>query len=1012
MVGECPKNAAFSFSFGLVFVGLAAVKRAVLFLMVNLFVAMACGEQAGVRSWEVKPGAGGKVGFTSMGAEQTGVSFTNMLGGDAYLTNAVAHNGSGVALGDVDGDGRVDIYFCNLQGANRLYRNLGSWKFEEMKIGAAACEGQMSTGATFADVDGDGDLDLLVNGIAAGTRLFLNDGKGNLAEKLDAGLSRTNSGMSMALADIDGDGDLDLYCAHYTDAVYLSDPLLRFGLARKGDQWLVTKVNDQPATMARWTNRFVASADGRVRELPETHALYRNDGNGHFTAIQNTAFLGEDGKPMAPYRDWGLAVMFRDLNGDGAPDIYVCNDNASPDRIWINQGNGTFKAAPQMMFRHTSRSAMGLDFADVDRDGRDDIMIVDMLAREHGKRMTQLVKDYPNAALKERIEERPEYNRNTLFFGRADGTFYEAGLMAGVAASDWSWCPIFIDVDLDGYEDLLITNGFEFDVLDQDGSDARKGKRYGPRDLNRFFGTYPKFQTKNAAFRNRGDATFEAISEKWGFDAVGISNGMALADLDNDGDLDVVVNNLNGVASLYRNDSGAARIGVRLKGSLANATGVGSKIRVVGSMTQSQEMIAGGRYLSGDEAMRVFAAAEAVKISRIEITWRSGSESVVTNVQANRIYEIGIESAVKVERVAKGVPKPFFKEAAEETNFVSKPAGLISRAEFDTEGHLKTVFAERAGAINFATIRAGKMEMSGCWRAIAAGDFDGDGKIDFVAGNVGRNTEYELYQPTTFRIYSAEDGPVEAWQSGDKWAPVRDRLKLAARMLDLARVFTNHAAFARATIPEIVGDKARFVEAKHLESMVFMNRGNKFEARRLPREAQLSPVNAICVGDFDGDGIEDVFLAQNWFGGPSEITRDDNGRGLWLRGRGDGSFVAVDSTASGVNMFGEQRAAALGDFNGDGRVDLAVMQSNDRSKIYLNEQAKRGLRVSFAKAGAQVRVVYANGRKGPIRVAGEGTTQILGLAEPPEAIWVRWTGGKEQTIPIAENLWDIVARPE
>jgi hypothetical protein len=195
--------------------------------------------------------------------------------------------------------------------------------------------------------------------------------------------------------------------------------------------------------------------------------------------------------------------------------------------------------------------------------------------------------------------------------------------------------------------------------------------------------------------------------------------------------------------------------------------------------------------------------------------------------------------------------------------------------------------------------------------------------------------------------------------------------------------------------------------------MVFMNRGNKFEAHPLPREAQLSPVNAICVGDFDGDGIEDVFLAQNWFGGPSDITREDNGRGLWLRGKGDGTFVALDSTESGVNMFGEQRAAALGDFNSDGRVDLAVMQSNDRSKIYLNERAKRGLRIRFAEGkSGEVRVVYANGRKGPTRVAGEGTIQVLGLAETPEAIWIRWSGGKEQTIPIAANLWDIAARPE
>ncbi|MDB6041224.1 MAG: Repeat protein, partial [Verrucomicrobiales bacterium] len=381
-------------------------------------------EAPGYRSSLLHPSPEGAAGFTLMNPGETGVRFTNELAGDLYLTNAVAHNGSGVAIGDVDGDGLADVYFCNLQGPNRLYRNLGNWHFEEADIGSAACPEQLSTAATLADVDGDGDLDLLVNGIAAGTRLFLNDGHGRFTEMLDSGLSRTNSATSMALADIDGDGDLDLYCAHYIDSMYLFNPTTRFGLARRGEKWVVTKVNDQPTSSPKWTNRFEALPDGRVRELPEAHALYRNDGKGHFTAIQNSgAFLDKDGNPVPAYRDWGLAVMFRDLNGDGAPDIYVCNDNASPDRIWINTGHGTFRPADPMMFRHTSRSAMGIDFADINRDGYDDFVVVDMMAREHSKRMMQLVRDYPNQLAKERIDERPEYNRNTLFFGGPDGFF-------------------------------------------------------------------------------------------------------------------------------------------------------------------------------------------------------------------------------------------------------------------------------------------------------------------------------------------------------------------------------------------------------------------------------------------------------------------------------------------------------------------------------------------------------------------------------------------------------------
>src|SRR6266480_3471288 len=471
--------------------------------------ASAWSEGAGFRSMEVRPGPGGKAGFTLMDSKATGVGFTNVLQGDAYLTNAVAHNGSGVAIGDVDGDGWQDIYLCSLQGPNRLYRNLGNWHFEEMDIGDAACAGQLSTGATFADVDGDGDLDLLVNGISAGTRLFLNDGKGKFTEVKDSGLSRTASATSLALADIDGDGDLDLYCTHYIDVMHLFDPTTRFALMKRDDRWVVNKVNDEPTTLPRWKDRFEALPDGKVRELPEVHGLYRNDGHGQFTPIQfeRGVFMNEEGKPIPPYRDWGLSVMFRDINGDGVPDLYVCNDNVSPDRIWINSGHGTFRAIDPWSFRHTSRSSMGVDFADIDRDGHDDLIVVDMLARENEKRMTQLVKDLPDPQECERMNARPQYNRNTLFFGRADGTYAEAALMAGVAATDWSWCPILIDVDLDGYEDLLVTNGFEFDVMDQDSTDELRNprRRLSEAELRRSLQMHPHWRTENAAFRNRRD---------------------------------------------------------------------------------------------------------------------------------------------------------------------------------------------------------------------------------------------------------------------------------------------------------------------------------------------------------------------------------------------------------------------------------------------------------------------------------------------------------------------------
>ena len=255
---------------------------------------------AEIQSQFLKPVSAGVAGFTRLDLRQTGLNFTNRLEGDAFLTNAVANNGSGLAIGDVDGDGLPDIYLCALQGPNRLFRNRGDLHFQEETIGAAACPDQLSTGAVLADVDGDGDLDLLVNGIASGTRLFLNSGKGVFSEVTDSGLSRSATPMSMALADIDGDGDLDLYCAHYSDMVALADPTIQVSVTHERGFPQISQVNGQPATHPRWLGRFRVGPDGEVLELPESDGLYRNDGGGRFTLLTHVpgTFLDDQGKHL------------------------------------------------------------------------------------------------------------------------------------------------------------------------------------------------------------------------------------------------------------------------------------------------------------------------------------------------------------------------------------------------------------------------------------------------------------------------------------------------------------------------------------------------------------------------------------------------------------------------------------------------------------------------------------------------------------------------------------------
>ena len=1172
-------------------------------------------------------------GFSEIPAITAGITFTNLLLGDSYLTNAVAHNGSGVAIGDVDGDGLQDLFFASLNGGNRLYRNLGGWRFQEMDAGPAGCAGQISTGVCFADVDGDGDLDLLINGIGAGTRLFLNDGKGHFTEKMDSGLSRTASSTSMALADIDGDGDLDLYCTHFTDAMYLADPTTRFGLSRNGDTWEVAKINGESTRSPRWKGRFQAFPDGKIRELPEVHGFYRNDGQGHFTPIENEpgTYQDEDGKPIPPFRDWGLAVMFRDLNGDGIPDLYICNDNTSPDRIWINTGKGTFRAISSTKIRHTSRSSMGVDIADFDRDGHDDLMVVDMLARDPSRRLRQLMRDRPGLTEVERVFERPQFNRNTLFFGRADGSYVEAALWAGVAATDWTWTVAALDVDLDGYEDLLMTNGFEFDVMNQDSHNQIKDrtKRWTDAQLKRSMQFHPHWRSQNVAFRNRGDGSFEPKSADWGFNHAGISFGMALADLDNDGDLDLVVNNLNEGPSLYRNDASAGRVEVKLKGRSPNTAGIGAKITLKGgAVTQSQEMIAGGRYLSGGEAVRVFAANPAASGSlSLEVRWRSGAQSVIPGVLANQVYEI--EEPLVSTPVTTPVPelkaeKPWFEDlssqiphthveegfddwsrqitlprrlghqgpgiswfdwdgdgwddlivgggagtspavfqnqkgrgfspllaiapargemsavvgwsdgvggrsllAAMSTPQSSPDAapglavyasthttpiapellptgsaalGSIALADVDGDGDLDVFVAGRhqpgrypeavsstvwlnhggklvlspawsepftklglvAGATFVDLNQDGKPDLAlttdwgavrifinrgdhfedatkawkldglkGWWTGIVAGDFNGDGRMDLACGNWGQNSVYALYRPHPLRLFHGEwSGTgvqiLECWGSGTNWFPVHDRLWLERGFPGLATDFPTHAAFSTASARDILRsayDSAAYVEASEFSSMVFLNEGGSFKPVPLPREAQWAPIFSVNVADVDGDGIEDLFCTQNFFGTATDITREDAGQGLWLKGRGDGSFESIEASVTGIHVYGEQRGAALADFDQDGRIDVALTQNGGATRLFANRHATPGMRVVVKgpKAnpdaiGAQIRILYAGGNPGPARSlqAGSGhwsqdsATPILGLRAVPEAVWIRWPGGRQQTVPVRPEQRSIV----
>ena len=1194
---------------------------------------------------------GRKAGFILMSAEQTGLRFTNSLITSLARTNTIVNNGSGVAAGDVDGDGLCDLYFASLQGSNRLYRNLGNWHFEDITAQAGvSCSNQFSSGVVLVDVDGDGDLDLLVNSVGGGTRLFINDGHARFTERLDSGLARQFGCTSLALADIDGDGDLDLYVANYRTTTIMDEPGVRFSVNTVNGLPVVTKVNGIPTSSPEYEGRFVVSPTGSLREAGEPDILYLNDGSGHFSPLSWTggSFLDENGKSLTgPPRDWGLSVMMRDLNGDGAPDIYVCNDSDSPDRIWINNGKGVFRALPLLSMRHTSLSSMGVDSGDLDRDGYDDLFVVDMLARHHQKRQTQLEKSRPPYSAPGVFENRPQYSRNTLFHNRGDGSYAEIAYYAGLHAADWAWCPVLLDVDLDGYEDVLVANGFHRDVEDVDVADQirtiKATRKVSPHEELEMRSLYGRWETPNLAFRNRGDLTFEEMGSAWGFDGVGISQGIALADLDNDGDLDVVVCNLNGPTCLYRNETSAPRLAVRLKGTGANSAGVGARLKVMGGAVpfQTQEIISGGRYLSSDEAVRVFAAGSLNHPLRLEVNWRSGKRSVITNLLANTLCiaeekqatdfwnglpsnSTGVRSATSAfENVsgmirhthvetryddferqplmsrrlselgpgvawidvdgdgwmdlvvgsgrggklgvlrnsgdgqfrAVGLPGLSDEARDDQTGIVgwsSEPGqstlligqshyeqsagggvmqfdlfygnaeaknvvpsdvssvgplavtdwngdgtlelfvggrvipgkypraassrlyrqtakgwevdpqaaavlpgiGMVSGAvwtDVTGDGQAELVLACEWGPIKVLKLENGTLKdwnlpvewkgewlgggerpkllsaLTGWWTGVTAGDFDGDGRLDLVVGNWGLNSKYREFLKGGMRLYHGEGAGegayevVEAYWEPEmkKVVPWKDWKTIRTAIPSLGERFASYKAYGEASVEEILGEGFKGLEALRvdvMESVVMINRGDHFECHALPAAAQYAPVFGVCVGDYNGDGKEDVYVSQNFFGTDLETGRYDAGRGLWMRGNGAGGFEAVSGKESGIQVYGEQRGAALCDYDGDGRVDLAVSQNGAATQLFHNRGGKVGLRVSVVGRGRN-----GNGFGAVLRLgdesgwgaarelhAGAGywsqdsAVQVLSTqGKVPTKIQIRWPGGKttEASVP-------------